>query len=48
MINVFGVACYSFIYLSPVVYGMTGGDENTAKLPNSTYHYLHLIDSWDV
>jgi len=48
VINVFCGALYSFVYFSPVVYGMTGGDENFAKLSNSSYHYLHLVNSWDL
>ena len=38
----------SFLYFSPTVYGMEGDEENYAKSPNSTYHYLHWIDTWDL
>ena len=38
----------SFLYFSPTVYGMEGNEENFAKLPNSTYHYLHWSEAWDL
>ena len=41
-------AILTFVYFSPVVYGMEGDDKNKAKLPESTYHHLHWISSWDL
>ena len=38
----------SFSYFSPTVYGMESDLTNSAKLPNSTYNYLHWIYSWDL
>ena len=47
-IGLFSAMSYSYIYFSPVVYGMSGGEENQAKLDNSSYHYLHWIHTWDL
>ena len=38
----------TFLHFSPTVYGMEGGKENYAKLPNSSYHHLHWVSSWDL
>ena len=38
----------TFLHFSPTVYGMEGGKENYAKLPNSSYHHLHWLSSWDL
>ena len=48
LVGIFSAMAYSYIYFSPIVYGMTGGMENQAKSDNSSYHYLHWVESWDL
>jgi dolichyl-phosphate-mannose-protein mannosyltransferase len=48
LVGIFSVMSYSYIYFSPIVYGMAGGMENQAKFDNSSYHYLHWVESWDL
>jgi len=48
LVGLFSIMSYSYIYFSPVVYGMSGNEFNQAKMENSSYHYLHWLESWDI
>ena len=48
LVGILSILTYSYLYFSPLVYGMSGGLENQAKFSNSSYHYMHWQESWDL